>query len=311
MRYKILLAIIFVCFIFLATFVIADSDWSDSWEFTYENQDYDTQSFTIYDSLNFGGKSFVEGNDPPLMSNPNPSNNSFENSVSTATWNITITDPEGDQFNWTIECSNGDANYTEDGTNTNGSKELYFSSLSYYTTYTVWVNATDEAGSGIYTNETFYFTTENSSVLSVYASLNFGGNVTIQSDTIDAETVPNTWNAGVPACGDYAMENFTFYQNGSATINVTIGFNSTNYTYVSWSTYSSNGHNQYTANFTNDSWATEYNIAPGYPVPWTNMLNASVGSNTNFTFGIKIWMPKSVITDIREDFEIVIEENII
>jgi len=144
-----------------------------------------------------------------------------------------------------------------------------------------------------------------------YVTVTFGGKLNITEGTINAETSPPTWDAGTPSCATNVMENFTFYQNGTATINVTIGFNDTNYTYVNWTTYASNGHDQYTANFTNDSWATETNIAPGYPVPWGNMLNASVGPSKNFQFGIRIWIPKSVTTDLREDFEVVIEENIV
>jgi len=130
-----------------------------------------------------------------------------------------------------------------------------------------------------------------------------------QDETIISDVSPSSWNGGTPFCKNTITENFTFYQNGTATINVTIGFNDTNYTYVNWSTYDTNGHDQYTANFTNDSWVTESNIVAGYSVPWANMLNAGLSGNSNFTFGIRIWMPKSVSVDLREDFEVILEAN--
>jgi len=139
-------------------------------------------------------------------------------------------------------------------------------------------------------------------------TLNFSGKASVQESTVDVNTSPTTWNAGTPNCGTNVTNNFTFYQNGTATVNVSIGFNNTNYTYVNWATYDAGGHDQYTANFTNDSWATEANIEPGFP-PWSNVLNASVTGNTNFTFGVRIWVPKSVSTDLREDFIVVIEVN--
>jgi len=142
----------------------------------------------------------------------------------------------------------------------------------------------------------------------VIEELNFSCKADVQGSTVDVNTSPTTWNAGTPNCGTNVTNNFTFYQNGTATVNVSIGFNNTNYTYVNWATYDAGGHDQYTANFTNDSWATEANIEPGFP-PWSNVLNASVTGNTNFTFGVRIWVPKSVSTDLREDFIVVIEVN--
>ena len=146
-------------------------------------------------------------------------------------------------------------------------------------------------------------------VFSSYATLSFSGRANITEVSSNPSVAPSTWNGGSPDCGDSITENFTYYQNGTATLNVTIGFNDTNYTYVNWATYDASGHDQYTANFTIDNWATETNIAAGYPP--TTVLNNSVGGNSNFTFGIRIWIPKSVTTDVLEDFEIVIDEVIV
>jgi len=45
---------------------------------------------------------------PPVVGAPFPENGSTENLLR-LTWNISIKDPEGDTFSWTIQCSNGQA----------------------------------------------------------------------------------------------------------------------------------------------------------------------------------------------------------
>lgn len=137
-----------------------------------------------------------------------------------------------------------------------------------------------------------------------WTQLNFSGTVYVSQGTIVTEISPPTWDADNPNCGDDTQNNFTFYQNGTATINITIGCNDTNYTFVSYATWTTNGHDQWCANFTIDDWVTETNIATGYPP--TTVFNTSVAGNTNFTFGIRIWPPKTVTyANLREDFVIV------
>ena len=140
--------------------------------------------FEPYDTLEFGGKADVIDNSSPVFSNPNPSNGSTDIAISLSIWNITIVDPNGDTFNWSIECTNGDTNYTIDGTNTSGNKNLSIDlGLAYLTTYTVYVNATDTGGSGSWTNETFWFETEATpgTTFTPYATLSFGGKTEVQS----------------------------------------------------------------------------------------------------------------------------------
>jgi hypothetical protein len=98
----------------------------------------------------------VAQNQPPFFGTPAPENNSISNPLS-FTWNIPISDPEGDTFSWTIQCNNSQTNSGTD--DTNGSKSLALSGLAYLTTYTVWVNATDPTGSGLYTRIWHMFTT--------------------------------------------------------------------------------------------------------------------------------------------------------
>jgi len=90
------------------------SDWSDWWFITY--------------------------NSIPSISNPNPSNKSSSQPTSFI-WSVVIEDQEGDHFNWTIECSNGQTNSSDN--DVNGTKVLELSGLAENESYLVWVNATD------------------------------------------------------------------------------------------------------------------------------------------------------------------------
>jgi hypothetical protein len=94
-------------------------------------------------------------NQPPFFGLPNPANGSANNPLN-FTWSIQINDTEGDQFSWTIQCSNGQKSYGA----FNGTKKLVLSGLAPSTSYIVWVNATDPTGSGLYTREWFTFTTQ-------------------------------------------------------------------------------------------------------------------------------------------------------
>ena len=107
----------------------------------------------------------VGGNTPPVFSSPSPANGSTGNLLSLS-WSIPINDPEGDQFSWTIQCSNGQTN---SGTGaTNGTKSLALTGLTYSTTYKVWVNATDPTGSGLYTRKWYYLYHKSKSSASVW-----------------------------------------------------------------------------------------------------------------------------------------------
>ena len=142
-----------------------------------------------------------------------------------------------------------------------------------------------------------------------YTTLTFNGTLNVTEGSIDTSIQPDDWNAGTPDCGGLTMTNFTFYQNGSGTIDILIGINTTNYTLVNYTTWSSSGHDRYCANFTVDNWATETMIEPYSGVPTTS-LNTSVGGSTSFEFGIKIWMPKTVTIDKQEDFVIYTESSL-
>jgi hypothetical protein len=95
-------------------------------------------------------------NTAPVFSDENPINGSMGKPLS-LTWSITIEDPDGDAFNWAIECNNSQSNSASSASN--GTKTLALTRLQYATVYTIWVNATDPLGSGDYTRELYTFTT--------------------------------------------------------------------------------------------------------------------------------------------------------
>jgi len=96
---------------------------------------------------------------PPVIGTPSPTDGSTGNLLS-FNWSVSITDFEGDLFNWTIECSNGQK---VNGSNAiNGTKSLALSGLANSKLYKVWVNATDPTGSNLYTRKWYTFTTKSS-----------------------------------------------------------------------------------------------------------------------------------------------------
>jgi len=102
----------------------------------------------------------VDSNNAVDLSSENPSNEASNVSIINATLSVTIEDPEGEPFNWTIETSpnigNNSGNYES-----NGSKSCNISGLSFDTSYTWFVNATD---GNSWTNETYSFSTVAESV---------------------------------------------------------------------------------------------------------------------------------------------------
>jgi hypothetical protein len=95
-------------------------------------------------------------NQPPIFGTPFTENGSTGNPVRFI-WSIPINDPDGNTFDWTIQCSNGQANNSNDAVD--GTKSLELTDLAFSTTYKIWVNATDPIGSGSYTRKWYTFTT--------------------------------------------------------------------------------------------------------------------------------------------------------
>jgi hypothetical protein len=109
-------------------------------------------------ALDFHFYEFIPLNQPVVFSNPEPANNSINNQINLS-WNITIENPEGEPFNWTIECNNQSIGMLLD---VNGTKTFNLLNLSYSTFYTVYVNATDSENN---TNASYLFKTKPESYM--------------------------------------------------------------------------------------------------------------------------------------------------
>jgi len=258
-----------------------------------------------YTSSTFGGSVTVFGLYPPTMSNPPAWTNTTGVSITDKTWNITI-DARTDFMNWTIVTS-PDIGSAGDNEVQNGSKTVELSGLQYSTNYTIYVNATSidiELGGDrgcADTNQTFWFETRGCG----YTSSTFGGEIEVLADPIIIDVAPTIWTAGNINVNTDIQNNFTLWQNGSANIDITIGLNATNFSLVNYATWDGAGHNQITANFTDNNWASETNMND-VSYPFTNTLKTDYAPG-NFNFGIRIWLPKSLDAEsVNEDFEVVV-----
>jgi probable HAF family extracellular repeat protein len=96
-------------------------------------------------------------NQPPVFSNEIPADGATGVPVTTTSLSVMINDPEGDSFNWSIETSPYIGNSSGTG-DYNGTKTCSVSGLNYDTTYTWFVNATNNGY--IWTRAVYTFTTE-------------------------------------------------------------------------------------------------------------------------------------------------------
>jgi len=98
-------------------------------------------------------------NQSPILSDIAPANRSTGVPLSTSALTLNITDPEGDHFNWTVQTSPSIGNSS--GTNdTNGTKTIPVIGLQYASTYH-WNVSCYDTGSGQWTNQSVWFTTES------------------------------------------------------------------------------------------------------------------------------------------------------
>ena len=95
-------------------------------------------------------------NDPPVISSNNPTNRSTNIPITTSSLSVTIRDPDGDSFAYTIQTQPYIGSTSVSSTH-NGTKQCSISGLKYATTYHWYVNATD---GGAWKRQWFTFTTE-------------------------------------------------------------------------------------------------------------------------------------------------------
>ncbi|PNX47705.1 MAG: hypothetical protein BV459_03880 [Thermoplasmata archaeon M11B2D] len=156
-------------------------------------------------------------NTPPVFGTPSPANGSSGNPISFS-WGIPIHDSEGDNFSWSIQCSNGQES---SGINaSNGTKSLALSGLTYATMYTIWVNATDPDGSGLYSRQWYTFTTQQEPELGITITKplqnKFYFNDIEQSITLPRNTIvygPITITAEVSS--NVSIKKVEFYADGT------------------------------------------------------------------------------------------------
>ena len=133
----------------------------------------------------------------------------------------------------------------------------------------------------------------------------FGGEAEVLADPIIIDVAPTIWTAGNINVNTDIQNNFTLWQNGSANIDITIGLNATNFSLVNYATWDGAGHNQITANFTDNNWVSETNMND-VSYPFTNTLKTDYAPG-NFNFGVHIWLPKSLDAEsVDEEFEVVV-----
>jgi hypothetical protein len=110
-------------------------------------------------SISDGNVTVLGGNQPPLLSSALPSNGATDVSIDTSALSITIQDPEGDLFDWSITTSPNVG--SNSGINaSNGGKSCSISGLSYSTLYHWYVSCRDYGG-GSWTNASYSFITES------------------------------------------------------------------------------------------------------------------------------------------------------
>ena len=193
-----------------------------------------------------------------VLSNENPSDGSNDVPISIPTLSVTMTDPTGSNFNWSIETSPNIGSNSANGAS-NGSKSCTISGLSYSKTYHWFVNVTD---GNSWTNESFSFTTEDEPVNNppVFSShlINNGTteisielsslSITIQDPEGESfnwtiETSPNIGSKsgngesnGTKSCSISGLDYFTSY---TWYVNATDGNSWTRewYTFITRSTY--------------------------------------------------------------------------
>ncbi|GAG64877.1 unnamed protein product, partial [marine sediment metagenome] len=96
-------------------------------------------------------------NEPPVFSDENPSNESVNVPITTSQLTVSIRNPEGDSFDWSIETI-PDIGSSNGVGESNGTKICSVGGLDYDTTYAWYVNATD-SGSGTAREDVYTFTT--------------------------------------------------------------------------------------------------------------------------------------------------------
>ncbi|HWR62846.1 MAG TPA: PKD domain-containing protein, partial [Candidatus Thermoplasmatota archaeon] len=230
---------------------------------------------------------------PPVLGVPDPENGSTNQPLS-FTWSIPIGDPEADELSWEIQCSNGQGN--SESEESNGTKILDLSGLSFFTEYTVWVNATDPEGSGVYTRRWYTFTTKSNQppIFGSPTPLNESTNNPLSFNWSISINDPegNTFDWTIE-CNNGQSNSETENTNGTKTLTLTGLLYSTMYTILV------NATDETGSGLWNRSWYTfttePGNYSPVFETP--SPINGSINNPRNFNWSIYISDPEGDIFD--------------
>jgi hypothetical protein len=243
------------------------------------------QSDKVFSQNSVNANSSTVPNYLPEFGSPNIINGSLGHEF-TLNWSIEIFDKNGDLFDWYIKCNNSQLNSSDN--DVNGTKTLELTNLESYTTYTIWVNATDGFN---WTRKWFKFTTK--SPYDPETPVNFTATsinrtqINISWDDYETNFTYIEWSKSP----NWARGDGNYLENNSIITSV-IHDNlepGTKYYYQAWS-YNQAGNvysNYVTANAT-----TDLNNAPILSTP--NPANQSVGQPLNLTWSI-------LINDVEND----------
>lgn len=179
-------------------------------------------------------------NNPPVFSGMTPSNGSINIPISTSSISLTIRDPEGKSFNYTIQTRPNVGSVSVKNA-INGTKSCTISGLTYSTTYRWYVNATDGHS---WTRRWYIFTTQHNPmndpvVFSGVTPDNASLSVPLTTSSLmviiqDAEGDAFTWRiTTTPNIGSHSGTNEF---NGSKTCSIAgLAYNTTYHWFVSCS----------------------------------------------------------------------------
>ena len=195
-------------------------------------------------------------------------------------WSINLTNPIGDLFNWTIECSNGQSTGLDN--DTNGTKEIALSNLEYSREYTVWVNMTYNPT----ISKWYTFTTQDQEVESDVINITLGPGAEANIVVNKTEWMPSIGITQNESTGNN-WANIDNNGSVSVSINVTVS-NTTN-----WTAATMPGHNQ-------------FNISIYTGIDWLIMdttekvFITNLGYNQDQDFGLQLFMPTSTETNTNQ-----------
>ncbi len=209
-------------------------------------------------STSFHFSNETTSNLAPHIFNPNPGDGSTGIPLS-LDWSVNIIEPEGEPFNWSIECSNGASNSSTGADN--GTKSLSLSGLDYSTTFQVWVNATDGTN---WTREQYTFTTRGEFVPAPPSNFaaSSGGRTSIDLTWTRDPLADTTYiEYSASADSNWVRGEHTSIYNGSGESFPHTGLNEgTTYYYKAWSWNSTD--NEWSSSGVKDNATTAANDPP-------------------------------------------------